>query len=230
LGEALFQTIGMQLSVEKYKALSVDRGASLDTLNFPLNNRDWLRDRFANIRQLRSEQERRAAIQRILNWTNAGPGGFYDDLGNPAKEPHLVRGPGFREDPAAVVSPRADFEEDEDMGAARVARRMSWMDHAESLYDAPLQMRYTGLDNKARYKIRVVYGGDDSEHKIRLVANEGIEIHPLIAKPNPIAPIEFAIPAGAIKQGQLILTWSGEPGLGGNGRTCEVSEVWLIRD
>ena len=125
LGEALFQTIGMQLSVEKYKAISVDRGASLDTLDYPLNNRNWLRDRFANIRQLRSEEERRAAIQRILNWTNPGPGGFYDDLGNPAKEPHLVRGPGFRDDPAAVISPRADFEADEDMGATGVARRTS---------------------------------------------------------------------------------------------------------
>jgi len=230
LGEALFQTIGMQLSVEKYKAISVDRGASLDTLDYPLNNRNWLRDRFANIRQLRSEEERRAAIQRILNWTNPGPGGFYDDLGNPAKEPHLVRGPGFRDDPAAVISPRADFEADEDMGATGVARRTSWMDHAESLYDAPLQMRYIGLDDKAGYKIRVVYGGDDFRHKIRLVADEGIEIHPYIAKPFPIEPMEFAIPPGVIKKGELLLTWSGEQGLGGNGRTCQVSEVWLIRD
>ncbi len=230
LGEALFQTIGMQLSVEKYKALSVDRGACLDTLDFPLNNREWLRGRFAHIRQLPSEEERRVALQRILNWTNAGPGGFYDDLGNPALEPHLVRGPDFRDDPAAVVSPRSDFEGDEDMGAARVPRRMSWMDHAESLYDAPLLMHYAGLDDKASYKIRVVYGGDDFDHKIRLVANEGVEIHPYLAKPFPIEPLEFAIPSGAIKNGELNLTWSGEQGLGGNGRTCEVSEVWLIKD
>jgi hypothetical protein len=230
LGEALFQTIGMQLSVEKYKAISVDRGASLDTLNYPLNDREWLRDRFAAIRQMSSEEARRAALQRILNWTNAGPGGCYDDLGNPALEPHLVRGPGFRDDPAAVVSPRADFEEDEDMGTARVARRLSWIDHAESLYDAPLRMRYTGLDDNATYKIRVVYGGDDSEHRIRLVANQGVEIHPFIAKPNPIEPIEFEIPKGVISNGELNLAWSGEQGLGGNGRVCEVSEVWLIRN
>ncbi len=230
LGEALFQTIGMQLSVEKYKALAVDRGASLDTLDYPLNNREWLRDRFAKIRQMPSEEERRDAISRILNWTNPGPGGFYDDLGNPAKEPHLVRGAGFRADPAAAVSPRADFEEDEPRGVVGIARRMSWIDHAESLYDAPLQMRYTGLNDNARYKIRIVYGGDDFEHKIRLVANDGVEIHPYIANPNPIEPVEFAIPPGVIKKGELLLTWSGQPGLGGNGRSCEVSEVWLIRD
>jgi hypothetical protein len=107
---------------------------------------------------------------------------------------------------------------------------MSWIDHAESLYDAPLRMRYTGLDNKASYRIRVVYGGDDSEHKIRLVANGSVEVHPFISKPQPIEPIEFAIPAGVITNGELILTWSGEQGLGGNGRICEVSEVWLIKN
>jgi hypothetical protein len=230
LGEALFQSIGMQLSVEKYKALAVDRGASLDTLHYPLNNRDWLFARFAIIRQLRSENERREAIQRILNWTNAGPGGFYDDLGNPAQEPHLVRGPGFRDDPAAVSSPRADFEENEPGETEGGTRRVSWMDHAESLYDAPLRMRYAGLDDKASYRVRVVYGGDSFKHKIRLVANESTEIHPLITKPDPIEPIEFAIPAGVIHKGELVLTWRGEPGLGGNGRVCEVSEVWLIKD
>ena len=230
LGEALFQSIGMQLSVEKYKAIAVDRGASLDTLYYPLNNRDWLRERFANIRRLGSEKERREALQRILNWTNAGPGGFYDDLGNPARQPHLVRGPGFRDDPAAVDSPRADFQEDEPGEATGGPRRMSWNDHEESLYGAPLRMRYTGLDNQASYKVRVVYGGDDFRHKIRLVANDAIEVHPLLAKPYPIEPVEFAIPAAAIQKGELVLTWSGEAGLGGNGRSCQVSEVWLIRD
>jgi hypothetical protein len=220
--------------VEKYKAIAVDRGASLDTLKYPLNNRAWLRDRFAKIRQLRSEEERRAALQRILDWTNPGPGGFYDDLGHPGREPHLVRGQGFQGDPAAADSPRADSEEDlvfdEPMEAAGVPRRMSWMDHAESLYDAPLQMRYTGLDRAANYKIRVVYGGDDFKRKIQLVANGSVEIHPLIAKPYPVEPVEFAIPPEATRQGELSLTWTGEPGLGGNGRNCQVSEVWLIKD
>ena len=180
----------------------MDRGVCLDTLDFPLNNREWLRDRFAHIRQLPSEEERRAALQRILNWTNAGSGGFYDDLGNPALEPHLVRGPGFRNDPAAVVSPRSDFEGDEDMGAARVARRMSWMNHAESLYDAPLRMRYAGLDDKAAYKIRVVYGGDDFGHKIRLVANEahyGLRGRPFADQLNELLRQPFGCDSGEIR-------------------------------
>jgi len=234
LGEALFQSIGMQLSVEKYQASAVDRGASLDTLDFPLNDRFWLKERFAGISKMASEAERLKAIEEIVQWTNPGPGGFYDDLGNPARQPHLVRGLNFDQDPGAWQSPRAGFEEDlvvdDPDEAAGLARRMSWMDHAESLYDTPLQMHYNGLDPKAQYRVRVLYGGDNPKRKIRLAANESLEIHPYIPKPVPFKPLEFAIPPSATAQGELTLSWYGEAGLGGNGRGCQVSEVWLMKE
>lgn len=234
LGEALFQSIGMQLSVEKYKAIAVDRGASLDTLEYPLNNRRWLEARFANIRQLPSEAERLTAIAEIVHWTDPGPGGFYDDLGNPARQPHLVRGLGFNEDPGSMQSPRADFEEDlvldEPDDQPQGPRRMSWIDHAETLYDTPLQMHYAGLDPKARYRVRVLYGGDSPRRKIRLAANQGLEVHPYLTKPFPFRPLEFALPPAATEQSELTLSWFGEPGLGGNGRGCQVSEVWLLKE
>jgi hypothetical protein len=234
LAEALFQSIGMQLSVERYQAIAVDRGASLDTLDYPLNNRRWLEERFARIRKLPPAPDGLKAVEDILQWTNPGPGGFYDDLGNIACQPHLQRGLGFSEDPGCFQSTRADFEEDlvvdepdEDPG---VARRVSWMDHAEALYDAPLQMVYSGLDPKARYKVRVLYAGDSPKRKIRLVANDTLEVHPYLAKPMPFKPLEFPIAPAATQQGKLTLSWFGEPGLGGNGRSCQVSEVWLIKE
>ncbi len=233
LGEALFQSIGMQLSVEKYKAIAVDRGASLDTVDFPINNRLWLLERFAAIRRLERESDRLGAIQEILQWTNPGPGGFYDDLGNPARQPHLVRDCTFSEDPGALRSARTDFEEDlvadEPDEKTEGARRVSWTDHAETLYDFPLQMHYSGLDPAARYRVRVVYAGDNPKRKIRLVTGENLEVHPLIAKPVPFKPLEFPIPPGATCKGELTLKWFGEPGLGGNGRGCQVSEVWLLK-
>jgi hypothetical protein len=67
------------------------------------------------------------------------------------------------------------------------------------------------------------------EMKIRLVANGETEIHPFITKPNPVAPIEFEVPASATRRGELNLAWYREPGLGRNGRGCQVSEAWLIR-
>lgn len=233
LGEALFQSIAMQLSVEKHRAIAVDRGASLDTLEFPLNNRPWLREQFARIRRLGNAEERLRALAAVVDWENPGPGGFYDDLGNPARQPHLVRGASFAEDPGRMRSPRSGFEEDlvvdEPDERPGVARRVSWLDHAETLYDTPLQVRYSDLDPQARYRVRVVYAGDAPKRRIRLVADDGLEIHPLIARPLPFAPLEFDVPPEATADGILTLTWTGEPGLGGNGRGCQVSEVWLIR-
>ena len=104
------------------------------------------------------------------------------------------------------------------------------MDHAESLNDQPLRVHYSRLNPTARYRVRVVYGGDSPKRKIRLVANDTLEIHPLIQKAFPFRPVEFEVPADATRNGELNLTWYREPGLGGNGRGCQVSEIWLLAD
>jgi hypothetical protein len=222
LAQMLFDSIRMQLSVEKFKAISIDRGATLDTIDRPLNSRLWLEQRFAEIRKMEVEAGRIAAIDEILNWTNPGPGGFYDDLGDPSAQPHLVRGADYASDPAFLSSPHAAF------GGVGSYRKSFWT-HAASLNDEPLRIRYTDLDPGAQYKIRVVYGGDSPRQKIRLVANGAVEIHPFIAKPVPYRPIEFDIPREATRGGVLNLAWTREPGQGGNGRGCQVSEVWLMK-
>lgn len=233
LAEELYQSIRAQLSVEKYKAIAVDRGAMLDTVDYPLNNRRWLKERFAALRRLDSEAARLRGLDEIMNWTNPGPGGFYDDLGNIARQPHLVKGAGLERDPAFLESSRVGFEEgdvvDEPDEKPEGALRYSWLDHAESLFDAPLRMRYTNLDPSAQYRLRVVYGGDSPKKKIRLVANADVEIHPFISKPFPFKPIEFDVPRQATRGGTLDLSWFREPAQGGNGRGCQVSEVWLLK-
>ncbi|MBI4600678.1 MAG: hypothetical protein HY721_01835 [Planctomycetes bacterium] len=222
LAEALFQSARMQLSVERYKAISVGRGANLDTIDVPLVPVKWLRGQLAEVRGLPGEAERLRAIDALLRRTDPGPGGFYDDLGDPARQPHLVKGPGFDADPALLESASIGFANDLDGPVA-------WWHHAQSLQDAPLRMRYAGLDPAARYKVRVVYGGETPLQRIRLVAGDGIEVHPLMAKPHPVRPIEIDLPPEATASGELILTWTRAPGLGGNGRGCQVSEVWVVR-
>jgi hypothetical protein len=234
LAEALFQSIGMQLSVDRYRAIGVGRGAMLDTLDLPLNNRVWLAGQFSGIRGLPTEAERLAAIDRIVTWTDPGPGGFYDDLGNATAQPRLHPAPDFGLDPAAFDVPRVNFADEPFVADARgklaSTRRTSWFDHAEALYDAPMRMNYTGLDPAARYRVRVVYAGDNYVRKLRLVANGTTEIHPWIEKPVPFKALEFALPAETTRGGQLSLTWTSEPGLGGNGRACQVSEVWILKE
>jgi hypothetical protein len=224
LAEALFQSIRQQLSVQRYGAIAVGRGATLDSLETPLNNSGWLLPRFAEAAALENEADRLAAIERILHWTDPGPGGYYDDLGDPSKQPHLVPGLPFAEDPQRFKSPMTGF-------GYRPDWRLSWMTHAESFWETPLRMRYSGLDPAAHYRLRVVYAGDvfNMDTLITLIANDSYEIHPPTRKPSPIQPLEFDVPIEATRGGELTLTFSGTPGLGGAGRGNQVAEVWLMR-
>jgi hypothetical protein len=232
LAEALYQSIHAQLSVEKYKAIATERGANLDTIDLPLNNRFFLEQRFAAIRAKDSESARLEAIDELLNRTNPGPGGFYDDLGDPANQPHLVRGEGFEKDPMFLESSLVGFGF-RDLGRGRrfnmIEEPMAWWRHAEALYETPLEMRYRGLDRKTQYRLRVVYAGDALNAKIRLEAGDGLEVHPFLARPVPFRPLEFDVPSAATQTGELNLRWSKEPGEGGSGRGLQIAEVWLMR-
>ncbi len=225
LAEALFQSIKMKLSVPLYRAISQGRGASLDTLDYPLNNRAWLAARFAAIRQLDKESARLAQLHEITTWTNPGPGGFYDDLGNASASPHLDRGLGHERDPAFLRTP-LDGHIAAGVGSP-LPLRTSWVDFAWGLNDNSVTLNYTQLDPTAEYRVRVVYPDIRSKAKIRLVANGTIEVHPYITRANPIAPVAFDIPRAATASGKLSLNWTREPGLGGNGSGCSISEVWL---
>jgi hypothetical protein len=216
LGEALFQSIRMQLSVDRYKAASVGRGANLDTIDRPLNDRVWLLDRFAAIRKLDAESKRLQQIDEIVHWTDPGPGGFYDDAGNPTRQPHLVPGLGWANDPAFFETVLTVFEDKPSM-------RKSWWDQAMGHYDLPVRFRYTGLDPHSQYAVRVVYGAGP----LHLMANDKVEIHSFLTK--PYERLEFPIPASATASGSLELKFEGQPGRGGNGRGCQIAELWLIK-
>ncbi|HKX62796.1 MAG TPA: hypothetical protein VJS65_13145 [Verrucomicrobiae bacterium] len=226
LGEALYQSIRMQLSVERYAGMR-GRGNSLDDIDVPLNDAEWLRHRFLQIRGLPDEAARQTALAEILRRTDPGPGGFYDDLGDPGRQPHLLPGLGWRKDPGFFATPQIGFNDRVNEG--QPLPRASWTS-AESLYTATIQMRYRDLDPAARYKIRVVYGRYKNSGKIRLVATERAgshEVHGWLKK--ECEPLEFNIPPAATADGELTLTWQPEPDRGGNGRVMEVAEVWLMR-
>jgi hypothetical protein len=220
LGEALFQSIHMQLSVPKYQAIGEERGANLDSIDAPLNNRVWLEAEFDGLRAMSDEVARKQGIERLLHRTDPGPGGFYDAPGDPARRPHVEPGPDVASDPMLRID-RQGFQPRPDWP-------LSWYRHAESLYDAPLRMTYADLDPRASYTLRVVYAGDQNPVPIGLKADD-LVVHPPIPKPNPARPLEFDIPPRATADGRLTLTWTREPGKGGNGRGCQVAEVWLMR-
>jgi hypothetical protein len=224
LAEALFQSIHMQLSVGRYAAIDAGRGANLDLIDRPITNIEWLQKRFSEIRAMDGEGARRAAIAEIMNWRNPGPGGFYDDLGDPANRPHLQMGAGFELDPAFFHTVRTGFG-----GRRNTPWRVSWYRHAEALYGNSIQLRYTDLDPSARYKVRFTQAGDSTPRATRLVANGKFEIHPMRKKDLEVKPVEFEIPAAATTGGELVLEWQANPEESGNGRFVQVNEVWLMR-
>ncbi len=224
LAAALFESIHLQLSVARYGASAVSRGANLDTINVSLNDEGWLRHQFAAIRRIPEESQRLAAIRSVLRYERPQPGSFYDDLGEPGHEPHLVLEKSFARDPDLRHTAQdgiADATPDEGW-------RRSWVTYAGALYDEPLTLEYDGLNPRTRYRLRVTYAGEEYTLPIRLVANDRVEIHaPRQRRANP-ETLEFDIPPATTATGHLTLRWTRPEGEGGSGRGCQVAEVWLL--
>jgi hypothetical protein len=132
-------------------------------------------------------------------------------------------GESYADDPDFLKSPLISFGSSPQRGW-----RTTTAADSEIIQDRPLRMRYTGLDPSARYKVRVSYGGDARRVAVRLTANS-IEVHPFREKGPTPDPVEFEIPPQATAGGVLTLEWTRTPGLGGNGRGTQVSEVWLMK-
>ncbi|MBI3119651.1 MAG: hypothetical protein HYZ00_13235, partial [Candidatus Hydrogenedentes bacterium] len=222
MAEALYQSIRMQLSVPRYQAIAIRRGANLDLIDYPLNSRLWLLAQFESIRQMERDKDKLSTLDTIVNWTNPGPGGFYDDLGQPGAQPHLVPGEGWEKDQEFRNSARLAIQSTPEW-------RMSWVTFAESVYEAPLRLAYEHLGPGAQYVVKVTYTGDNFRIKIRLLADEQYTIHDYMAKPVPVGPVQFDVPREATADGNLVLQWNQEPGAGGSGRGNQVGEVWLMR-
>jgi hypothetical protein len=244
LAEALFQSIRAQLSVPRYKAQNVRRGAYLDLIDYPLNDAPWMREQFAAVRALPTEAERLRKIDEMLHWTDPGPGGFYDNLGDVRQRPHLVLGLGYDKDPAYERSPAIGFGPRTRPPYARVSSSR----FAETLHDQHLFMAYHDLDRTAHYKVKIMYGSETAA-QVELKADGKYVIEPMEPKfpyaergggaslfgerrPLDIRPIPrvFDIPAEATADGNLTLEWSKPPNDDDTGRGVQVAEVWLMRE
>ena len=116
------------------------------------------------------------------------------------------RGPGPDEDPAYKRSAVTHFEDRPQQ------YRTSWWDQAMALYDAPLTLKYTGLDPTARYRVRVVYGNGP----LKLVAGGGHTVHDGVHRKFEV--LRFDVPPAATAGGELTLTWTRTADALGPGR------------
>jgi len=213
----LFQSIGLQTSVTKYSASGAERGAVLDFLDLPLNNRWWLEDEFAKVRALASEPEKCRRLEALAAWENPGPGSFYDNVGNLAKAPHVT---GRNDDSAR--------EETEDRtlltywwaheGKSRA--RLTWQ-----ITMWPPAMEYTGLDPRATYVVRA-----RGEGPIWLSIN-GARVEPSVDGKKMDDLREFPVPRPALEASKLTLTWECPPAAKNLPwrEAPRLAEVWVIK-
>jgi hypothetical protein len=246
LGLELFESIGLQMSTKApFKAVGPRRGAVMDYLDRPLNDRLWLERQFDQILRRQNKKAQLARIDRLVNWDDPGPGGFYDDLGCIGKDPHLVRQKTWRQDPQFLESPIA-----KQYYTSKVpdANKLSWRDQAQIRYRMGvhpphnkfssqeqvrwhnearplLMMRYQDLDRQAQYRVRVTYHGR-FRPIVKLVADGKYEVHGPLKQPDPTWPAEFDVPREATRDGVLELQWQ----LMNKARGCQVAEVWLVRE
>ncbi len=219
-GPALFKLIGIQLDVKRFHAMNPERGAILEFLDTPLNNRDWweaeLEKVAAALKDGRlDDMSARSRILELCNWDQKAEGGYYDDLGHVGRQPHLVVDKTWAQDPGGVSTAMVEF-----MRPAE-GWRLSWADQAQTLFGAPLKMHYEGLDPARAYTLRVVYAGR-FKATMTLRADGVHEVHGPLAQRDPVGPMEFSIPREATGDGVLDLQWDLV-----SGRGCQVAEVWL---
>ncbi len=213
----LFHAIGLQSSVEKYFAIDEQRGAVLDFVDYPLNNRWWLEDQFAEIRRLNVETAKLERLHRLATWEQPGPGSFYDCVGDLNKSPHVVR---CGLDPGKPTQLK-------DVGPT-----FWWWDHGMSRARLtwqvtmwPVAIVYEALDPDAKYVVR------SSGYGQSLLRIEGELIQPTLNGRKMGEFKEFPVPDKYVRKRRITLTWdlpADESNL--NWRdTSRLAEVWLLK-
>lgn len=237
LADRLFENIGAQLTVEKHKASSWDRGAFVDAIDIPLNNVRWYLSQFDRVRTVEDEAQRLVAIDALVNRTNPGPGGFYDNFGTQGALARLDPGHGWEKDPGYKASPMISFASvllyDDALKHAQMDPvPLAWISHATTLFNNPLTIRYDNLDPNGEYVVRATYIGIGyltsyfGSIPVRLLANGDALVHDYVETNGECRTREFALPKGAIgTDGRLALTWSTPE----NAQGPSIAEVWLLK-
>lgn len=215
----LFDSVQLQTSVEKYQASGAERGAFLDFIDHPLNNRWWLEDRFAQIATLTDEEERLQQLEIIRTWETPGEGSFYDNLGDISQSPHQVRADPLPKNPEQFAGTIFTTYWWLDQGKSRA--RQSWLTTHE--YDT--MVVYKGLDPDASYKIRVAGYGKS------LLKADGVRLQPLLDQRGFGEFKEFDVPAELFQDRMLTITWdrpTDEAHLNWR-KQSRNAEIWLLR-
>ncbi|GAB1452170.1 hypothetical protein MASR2M47_22260 [Draconibacterium sp.] len=201
----LFQSIGLQTSVPKYNAKGYERGAILDFIDYPLNNRWWLEDEFKKVAEMKSENEKVARLDFIRNYENPGEGSFYDNISS-ADAKHVT----------SETEDAIDYLWEND-GFSR--KRLS-----TQLFQFTPELQYNELDPNSDYLIRVAGFGE------ALLRANGERLKPTKYEKGFEQFKEFPLSKELIKDGKLRLTFDKPDEAHLNWRKqSRVTDVWVLK-
>ncbi|HZK39254.1 MAG TPA: hypothetical protein VFD23_03770 [Clostridia bacterium] len=228
LADRLFEHIGAQLTVSRHQAASWDRGAFVECLDIPLNDKRYILAQMDEAEKRPSQKEKtQAVIKNITHRTDPGEGGFYDNFGSDESWHRLENHDDYKKDPGFFKTPLLSFlmppphDEDDNRNIP-----LAWRQNVYTLYQTPLFVNYDGLDPTADYSIRTVYGKYRPIH-IRLSAgpNGDIPIHGEISVSEFFVTAENPLPKESYKDGKLRLKFMVRDGE----RGPNVSEIFIRR-
>ncbi|MBV5313157.1 MAG: hypothetical protein JZU47_07655 [Prolixibacteraceae bacterium] len=204
--EALWHSVGAQTSVKKYNASGAERGAILDFIDYPLNNRWWLADEFDKVRKMATEQEKLDRLEVICNWENPETGSYYDNVSDLSKGPRVKT---HTEDATDVAW--------WDNGMSR--KRLS-----TQLFQNFPKLEYADLDPDGRYIIRIAGYGD------ALVRVDGERIEPTIYNKGLEEFKEFLVNQKFVSDGKLVVTFDQPEESKLNWRQhSKICDIWLLK-
>jgi len=204
--EGLFQSIGMQTSVKKYNASGEERGAILDFIDYPLNNRWWLTDEFEKVRNMSSEKDKLERLDIIRTWENPGPGSFYDNVSDLSNGPRVTT----RSDDATDVAWW-------DNGMSR--KRLS----TQLFQNFPVLI-YNDLDPEGHYIIRISGYGE------ALLRVDGERIDPSLYNKGLEEFKEFPLSRKYVSDGKIEVTFDQPEESHLNWRQhSKICDIWLLK-
>ena len=196
----------MQTSVPKYQASGAERGAILDFLDYPLNNRWWLADEFEKIKKMTNEKDQIARLDVIAKWENPGPGSFYDNISDLSKGPRVKT---RTEDATDVLWTNN--------GLSRL--RLS-----SQLFQNFPRLDYADLDPKAMYTIRISGYGE------ALLRVDGVRIAPTVYNKGMEEFKEFQLSPQYVSDGKIEVTFDEPEESHLNWRQhSKVFDIWLLK-
>lgn len=220
LAERLFESIGYQTSVPKYGASGYERGCMLDYINYPLNNRWWLEDQLALVRQLPNRSQQLEKLQRIVDWEHPGPSGYYEAVGHVGKSLHMIKLQNAGDSMRHYYD--LPMPTQRNIGPERNKLRISFHVYHDDLPS----LKYNALDPHANYTVKL-FAQRESPLKIDGQLAKKIRTGEQF---DQVVEQEFEVPSSALEDGKIELTWAplDEKHLNWRQRHY-VTDIWVIR-